>query len=426
VTRVAAIVAIALAGCSGSSSTPPPLVQNEPEPVSTRASKPRFDAPKSRNYVFTDPTPDRMPTIRSIALPPFHAAAAVWGGTGRDHRGHVFFGVSADGDARLSAHLVEYDPATGLATDRGGAVENLRRLGLGKPGENQNKIHTKIWQAADGWLHFASMDEGGEAEDGSRPPTFGSHLWRVRPDAGEWEHLAEVREAVVASAIGGRFVYYLGYFGHVLHQWDAVAGRLTGRVRVGSVGGHTSRNILADSRGHVYVPRVTATAVELVELVEFDETLREVAAFPLAGYGTAPDSSSHGIVGFAALKDDGFAFVTDRGRLYRLTPRATGGALVELGTMHPAGECYCPSLVSVDGASVVAGLGRRPGAAAWEWLTFDLKARRAAARSMEVPAEGTDVLVYGSATRDDSGRLYLGGRSVVSGRSVARAWALVP
>jgi hypothetical protein len=423
VRRFAALALIALAGCAGSSSVPPPVALPETDARSPRAVKPRFDAPTARNYVFTEPTTDRVPTIRPIALPPFHAAAAVWGSTGRDHRGRIYYGVSTDGDERLSAHLVEYDPATGHATDRGGAVENLRRLGLAKPGENQNKIHAKIWQAADGWLHFASMDEGGEAEDGSRPPTFGSHLWRVRPDGGDWEHLAEVREAVIASAVGGRFVYYLGYFDHVLHQWDTAAGHRTGRVRVGSVGGHTTRNILADSRGHVYVPRVTANAVELVE---FDETLREVATFPLVGYGTAPDSSSHGIVGFAALKDDGIAYVTDRGQLYRLAPRASGSAVVELGSLHPDGECYCPTLVSVDGVTTVAGLGRRPGASAWEWLTFDLKSRRTTARAVELPAEGTDVLVYGSATRDDGGRLYLGGRSIVSGLSMARAWALEP
>lgn len=414
---------LALAGCAGSSSAPPPAAAvAEPEPP--RAARPRREAPSSpRNFVFTDAPSDLVPTIRPIALPPFHAAAAVWGSTGRDHRGHIYYGVSTDGDEHLSAHLIEYDPATGQATDRGGAVENLKRLGLAKPGENQNKIHTKIWQAADGWLHFASMDEGGENEDGTKLPTFGSHLWRVRPEGGAWEHLAEVREAIIASAVGGKFVFYLGYFDHVLYRWDTETGQLAGRVRVGSIGGHTTRNILADMRGHVFVPRVTA---DKVELVEFDDALREVAAFPLADYDTVPNSSSHGLVGIAALKDDGFAFVTDRGRLYRLTPRATGTAIVDLGTIHPDGACYCPSLVSWDGESVVAGLGRRPGSMVWEWLTVDLRTKRATARAATMPGEGDGVLVYGSVTRDDGGRLYLGGRAVIDGKSIAKAWAFAP
>ncbi|MBL8865226.1 MAG: hypothetical protein KF873_17500 [Gemmataceae bacterium] len=421
-TRLAPFL-LMIVGCSGSSSVAPPAVPPEPEPLPSKASKPRFETPKNRNFVFTAAPLDRAPTIRPINLPPFHAAAAVWGSTGRDHRGHIYYGVSTDGDERLSAHLIEYDPATGQATDRGGAVENLKRLGLAKPGENQNKIHTKIWQAADGWLHFASMDEGGENEDGSKPPTFGSHLWRVRPEGGAWEHLAEVREAVIASAVGGKFVFYLGYFDHVLYRWDTETGQLAGRVRVGSFGGHTTRNILADSRGHVFVPRVAA---DNVELVEFDDMLREVAAFPLADYDTAPNSSSHGLVGIAALKDDGFAFVTDRGRLYRLTPRATGTAIVDLGTIHPDGTCYCPSLVSWDGESVVAGLGRRQGSIAWEWLTVDLRTKRATVRAATIPGEGDGVLVYGSVTRDDDGRLYLGGRAVIDGKSIAQAWALAP
>lgn len=412
-----------LVGCAGSSSAPPAVVV--PEPPRRVESKPE-PTPTPRNHFFSPaPAFDRVPELVPIELPKVHSDSAIWGGTGRDHRGRIYFGIATDGDPYLSAHLVEHDPATGRAEDLGGAVENLKRLGLAKPGENQAKIHTKIWQAADGYLHFASMDEGGEKEDGSKLPTFGSHLWRLRPGTREWEHLAEVREAVIASAVGGRFVFYLGYYGHVLYRWDTVEGRLSGRVAVGSVGGHVTRNIVADPRGHAFVPRVTS---KKVELVEFDETLREVAAFPLDGYGTAPDSSSHGIVGFAPLADDGFAFVADKGRLYRYTPRATGGALADLGTIHPDGECYCPSLFSFDGAGTVAGIGHRTSAGepAWEWLTFDLRTRRSTARKLVVPAKGTGVLVYGSTTRDDDGRPYVAGRFLTDRASVPAAWRIVP
>ena len=51
------------------------------------------------------------------------------------------------------------------------------------------KIHSKIVQGPDGCLYFASMDEEGERTDGSRPPTWGSHLWRLRLSDGGWEHL---------------------------------------------------------------------------------------------------------------------------------------------------------------------------------------------------------------------------------------------
>jgi hypothetical protein len=426
--RFAPMLLIALAGCTGAASAPPP----PPEPApGVEAVRPRRVPPPttpfapfaSKNFVFDEAPADRMPAIRPVELPSFPAAAAVWGSVGRDHRGRIFYGVSTEGDDRFSAHLIEYDPATGRGYDRGGVVENLRRLGLAKPGENQNKIHTRIGQAADGWLHFASMDEGGENEDGSKLPTFGSHVWRVRPDGGEWEHLAEVREAVIASAVGGRYVFHLGYFDHVLYRWDAERGQLAGRVRVGSHGGHTTRNILADSRGHVFVPRVTAAKVELVE---FDDMLREVLVFPLADYATAPNSTSHGITGFAALLDDGFAFVTDGGRLYRLTPRATGTAIVDLGMIHPEGACYCPALVSPDGSGLLLGLARRPGAMAWEWLRYDLRTRRGTVRTIDARMFDAEVLVYGSATRDDGGRWYVGGRSVEAGRSRARAWSVEP
>lgn len=433
--RAVVLISLLFAGCSGSSSAPV-FVTPPRDPSFNRRPIARPTPPtapvEAKNVVFTPaPIPDRVPTVRSIDLPTFHAAAAVWGSAGRDHRGHVYFGVSADGDDYLSAHLIEYDPATNRSTDRGGVVENLKRLGLAKPNENQNKIHAKIWQAADLYLYFASLDEGGENEDGSKPPTFGSHIWRVKPDGSEWEHLAEVREALIASAVGGRYVYFLGYFGHVLHQWDTQAGKLTNSVRVGSVGGHTTRNFFADARGHVFVPRVTAAKVELIE---YDDQLQELAAFPLAGYGTAPDSSSHGIVGVVQLADDGFVFITDKGRLYRVTPRATGTAVVDLGHLHPDGECYCPTLFSYDGVFNLVGIGHRPtpGEPRYEWLEFDLRARKATAVKLDVPVPAErwkSLLIYGSLTRDDAGHYYVGGRYVTTGdrdRSVPAAWRIVP
>ncbi|QEL17091.1 hypothetical protein [Limnoglobus roseus] len=424
-----------LAGCAGSSSSPPaapaPSAPDEPGP---RRNVPRpTPPPEPKNVVFTRTPldPGRIPTVRAIELPKFHAAASVWGSTGRDHRGHIYYGVSTDGNDVLSAHLIEFDPATNLTTDRGGVVENLKRLGLAKPRENQNKIHSKIWQAADGFLYFASLDEGDENDDGTKLPTFGSHLWRVKPEGGEWEHLADVREAVIASALGGRYVYFLGYFGHVLYQWDTERGTLSNTVRVGSVGGHTTRNILADGRDHAFVPRVTAGKVELIE---YDEKLQEQAAFPLTGYSTSPDSGSHGIVGVTQLKDEGFAFVTDKGRLYRLTPRATGSAVVDLGNVHPDGECYCPTLFSYDGESNLVGIGHRPsrGEPTYEWLAFDLRTRRATAAKLAVPVSANawkGLLIYGSQTRDDEGRFYVGGRFISQGetdRSVPAAWQVMP
>jgi hypothetical protein len=403
---------------------------------SRTAPKPTETIPNPKNFFFTTQPLDatRLPTLRSIPLPAFHAAAAVWGSTGRDHRGKIYIGVSTDGDDYLSAHLVELDPETGTTTLRGGAVENLKRLGLNRPNENQNKIHTKIWQARDGYLYFASLDEGGENEDGSQLPTFGSHLWRVKPGESEWEHLAEVREAVIASAMGGRYLYYLGYYGHVLYQWDTQTGRMSNRVRVGSVGGHTTRNIIADDRGHVFVPRVSATEPTRVELVEFDEQLQELARTPLDGYSTAPDPSSHGIVGVVPMKNDGVVFITDRGRLYRITPRATGSAVVDLGYFHPDGETYTATLFTYDGESSVVGIGHKPTAQLpnYEWITYDLKTRKAKAEKIAPPIPGSDsksILIYGCTTRDEDGRMYLAGRFIRKEgeqQSVPIVWQVSP
>lgn len=431
------MVLLSLVGCAPTVVPAPTVAEVEiPKPVSRAKAPPKEPPPTAKNFVFSDAPndPARVPTVRAVEWPLFHAAASVWGSTGRDHRGRIYFGVSCDGAENLSAHLFEFDPETGQSIDIGGVIENLTRLNLAKPGIEQNKIHTKILQAADGCIYFASLDEGGENEDGSKLPTHGSHLWRRKPVAdAEWEHIDEVREAVIASAVGGRFVYFLGYFGHVLYQVDTATGKVANSVRVGSVGGHTTRNFIADSRGHVFIPRPKVEGTKtIVSLIEYDAQLQEIAAFPIAHYGTSPDASSHGIVGVTPLKNDSYAFVTDRGRLYRIDPRDTGTAFADLGWFHPDGESYTPSLFTYDGETTLCGIGKRGADAGYEWLSFDLRTKLATAKTIVIPipvANTKGLLIYGSTTRDDEGRFYVGGRYIIPGNpdlSTPAIWQLTP
>ncbi len=432
-----------LFGCQTKTDPAPETTTAEPatdvaQPATPKATAIADAVPfvEAKNVVFSGPTSftGTAPTLVPIELPRIHAAAAIWGATGRDHRGHIYFGISCDGAKDLSAHLVEYDPDTGRTTDVGGAVEQLKRLNLAKPGHEQNKIHSKIWQASDGYLYFTSMDEGGEAEDGSALPTFGSHLWRIRPGAPAdqpWEHLAEFREAALATGIGGKWLYILGYYGHVLYQFDLEKKHISNMVRVGAIGGHTTRNFIVDERGYVYVPRVEK---ENCFLVEYDTDLRESVAIPLAGYSTTPDATSHGIVGVAPLKGNRFAFTTDQGRLYRLDPRTTGTALSDLGNFHPAGPTYAPCLFSLDGEQNLCGLATRPGPGepTYEWVVHDLKTQTVGLTAVTVPladANTKGLLIYGHTTRDNEGRCYLVGRYLKPGTpdlSIPAAWQLKP
>jgi hypothetical protein len=389
-----------------------------PRAVSTPTARPALSFEAMTGAVFL-PTPvdrNRAPELRPIPVPPFPGAAAVWGATGRDHRGHVWFGVSAAGVPRPSARLFEYDPATDTLTDRGNVLDELRRAGRERPGEGQMKIHSKIVHGEDGHLYFASMDEQGEKADGSRLPTWGSHLWRLRLPDNTWEHLMAAPEALVAVAAGSRFVYALGYFGHVLYQFDTRTGAVRS-VRVGAEGGHLSRNFLADARGHAFVPRLKRGPAGLVAtLVELDTELKEVGETPLRHYTLTTDDDSHGIIGVQPLADRSLAFVTDRGCLYRVRAGPTGPAAVrELGLFHPKGEAYVASLFSPDGARYLVGLSRRRwhNDNRYEWLVYDLITRQAVASPVGLPKiDGrppANPLLYGSTTRDDAGNFYLVG-----------------
>src|SRR5215831_14997708 len=222
-----------------------------------------------------EPAPS-APHVRILKPPEFPGEYAVWGATGVDRSGHIFFGMTSnDTRGSGSAHLFELNPASDTFTDRGDVVGELERLHLRRPGETQMKIHSRIVQAIDGYQYFSSMDETGEKDDGSKLPAWGGHLWRRGP-SGVWEHLAATPQALIAVATGGPYVYSLGYFDHVLYQFDTRTKHLRS-VTVGSVDGHVSRNFFVDERGHAFVPRTTRVAPSDVRasLVEFDTDLTE-------------------------------------------------------------------------------------------------------------------------------------------------------
>lgn len=369
---------------------------------------------------FTPPPVDlfQLPEFVEIPLPKFPGANAIWGATGRDDRGHIWLGVSASGVPQPSAHLLEYLPQLNEVHDRGSVLEELKRSRPLEPGESQMKIHSKIVTADDGYLYFASMDETGEKDDGSIYPIWGGHLWRMKPFGSEWEHLLSTKEALIAVAASGRFVYALGYFQHVLYQFDTQAEKVQ-KVEVGSVGGHISRNFLVDLNGHAYVPRVREQRNPLdskpqlqVELVEWDENLQELQAVRLPDYEATPDFESHGIIGWTFLDDGDLVFSTASGGLWRIHPNEDVAQITSLGFFHPEGRSYPAALYSFTGTQHVSGLTRVPKGH-YEWVNYSLERRSSQAidLSSSPPFQRSNLLLYGSNTRDQAGNGYFVGTS---------------
>lgn len=391
------------------------------------------------------------PVVKRIALPDFPGAHAIWGGTGTDSRGHVWFGVCATGVDIPSAHLFEFIPATGegppnpekvgsgasRVIDRGDVVSALKSCGVYRQGEGQMKIHSKIVQADDGHLYFASMDEQDEDLRAEKLPTWGGHLWRLRlPERGserdlpagrhdttrletyKWEHLLTTPEALMTVAGAGSKVYALGYYGHVLYQYDCATGKVRS-VKVGAADAHISRNFFTDRRGHVYVPRVKAGGSRrsfVATLVEFDDSLRELAETPLEHYASGGAMHSHGIIGFQPLKDGRIAFLTHDGYMYRVEPPASGDGpakLTGVGWFHPRGSWYTPSLFTDPGGRYLMGVASRSGR--FDWVMYSLEHRSAYAFPFTIrgpePLWQRRTLLYGSVARDKAGRFYLGGRT---------------
>jgi hypothetical protein len=352
--------------------------------------------------------PFQSPRVRELSLPRFEDATSIWGATGRDVRGHIWVGVSANSNG-MSARLFEYDPNADLWHDRGAVLDQLKAASLYRKGEGQIKIHSKIVPGADGWLYFASTDEEGEQADVEALPRWGGHLWRIHPERHTWQHLLAVRDGLVAVSGAGQYVYALGYWGHVLYQYDQ-ANRRTNRVVVGSFGGHVSRNFIADMRGHAYVPRLIAgpRGKPSAALVEYDASLNELAATPLKFYLDRMSlESNHGIIALAYLPGGRMLFATHAGYLYLIEPRDGDPAKVTaVGWVHPNGSAYTPSLFSLGGNHLIGGVARRRRN--FEWVVFDLQSGRSKAFPLDTKGL-KQVLLYGSVSRDNAGRAYVVG-----------------
>jgi hypothetical protein len=362
------------------------------------------------SFVQPPNAPFAAPAVREMSLPRIEDGTSIWGATGRDATGHIWAGISAESPG-MSAHLFEYDPVADAWHDHGSVVERLRIAGLLREGEGQIKIHSKIVPGGDGWLYFASTDEEGEQEDGSALPRWGGHLWRIHPKTRTWEHLLATPEGLVAVSGVGRYIYALGYWDHVLYQYDTVEKQVK-RVVVGSVKGHVSRNFIADIRGHAFVPRLRVRPNRLVSasLVEYDQDLNELADTPLDYYLDKERSAgmNHGIVGLAYLPDGRMVFTTHAGYLYSIQASGNGPAIVTgLAWLHPRGKMYIPSLFSFGGDNWLAGVARQR-ARGFEWIVSDLDSGDTAVFPIDT-GDLQEVLLYGSISRDNAGRVYVGG-----------------
>ena len=216
---------------------------------------------------------------------------------------------------------------------------------------------------------------------------------------------------------GGGTVWALGLWAHVLYSLDTRTGQTARRV-IGAPGGHMSRNIVADARGHAYVPRVhRAPDGELrAELLEFAPPMRLIAATPLTGYaaGQTP-AEAHGIVGLATLANGDLVITTGAGMLHRIALDRNGPSRVTSpGWFHPAGSSYASALFSPDGRDTIAGLARAEPWT-WDWVVHDLRGGTSRARRLDLNFERSP-LIYGSDVRDNAGRVYVGGRETRAGQ----------
>ena len=377
----------------------------------------QFDIKVGTKFTLLPDNPFQAPTLEEIpiVLPQnVDNADAIWGATGRDDGGNIYFGVSTHGitkklgnDSR-TAYLYQYNPQSKKTTLQSDTLTELKRAGIYQEGVGQNKLHSKFYQANDGYIYFSSFDEAGEDEGIN--PTWGGHLWRKKPHTVEWEHILSTEEALIAVNTNGRYVYTLGYWNHVLYQFDTQTKELN-RIVVGSVSSHVSRNFLVDEKGHVFVPFLRENDYNEIEtyLNEYDTQLKLVEQYPMPSYQQDKIKHHHGIIGYTSMDNGDIFFTTSDGGLYQLQltiPNAQE-KLSYKGNIHPDGKAYIPSLFTFTGKDFVVGLGTLPKKG-FQWIVYDSNSTMAINYKINLP-EWKNPMFYGTLTKDNEGYFYMGG-----------------
>jgi len=373
-----------------------------------------FDLKVGTKFTPLPSNPFIAPTLEEIQinLPErVNNANVIWGATGRDDEGNIYFGVSTYGIAKelgndsRTAYLYQYNPLTEKTILQSDVITELKRAGLYREGMGQNKIHSKFYQANDGYIYFSSLDEAGE-DDGVNP-TWGGHLWRKKPHLLQWEHILSTDEALVAVNTNGRYVYTLGYWDHVLYQYDTQTNKVK-RIVVGSVSTHVSRNFLVDENGHAFVPSLKENDYNEIEayLNEYDPSLRLVNSYVMPQYKQDKIKHHHGIVGYTSMENGDIFFTTSEGGLYQLELNSkNNNKLVYQGDMHPNGNAYIPSLYTFSGEDFLLGLTKKNGL---EWIVFDTKSKLSATFKMSQNTLNSPDF-WGTVTKDNDGNFIAGG-----------------
>ncbi len=415
------LLVLVLGGCD---QAPPASAPAVPKIPSVRIDKRSYEE-KIGSYFVVKP-PGKLTAVRAHEIAFTSAGGdSIWGALGVTGTGDVWFGISGSGT--VGGQLMQIQNPSSTVMARGAVVQQTEAAVDAENLGGQQKIHSRIRQAVDGYLYFATTNETDEDWQVDRLPRYGSYLWRVKPEGSAWEHVVSSPEALIAIETIGRYVYALGYWGHVLYQFDTATDGVE-KLIVGADCGHVSRNFFVDIRGRVFVPRLRKRLLNqpcshdnvIVNLLEISERLEIMAEHEIPDYlgGNSPHSSQ-GITAFAYREDQSLIFSTKRGDLFHVISHGDEPALVlQLGNIDPHTSVSVTNLLSIDGRSQIGSVvqhdfgDRQPQLA---WLQHDIQTSTAYYTPIETDAssplaDARALLLYGTGIRNADGRTFVGGR----------------
>ncbi|MFM8252747.1 MAG: hypothetical protein ACKOBW_14220 [Planctomycetota bacterium] len=374
-----------------------------PAATGVRPAAPNFEPLPSGNQF----------TVTEIKLPDVPGGDSIRTGTTLDRQGRVWFAISSSNQEVGSAQLMVHDSEKGETRSLGSVADWLQKTRRYREGELSGQIVTPLVAAADGKIYFASLGEDLPRPNPERRPPWGSRLWRLDPQSGDWEHLAVVPDGVVSLAVRGDALFALAYPGHVVYQLQLTTGELK-KQDIGSLAGHCCRTLLVDQRGHAFVPRVQNLAGKSVELIELSESLEPLATTSIEYFGTGPTPDLTGVIGSWEQGDGTVAFLTAAGALYRIRERLAQNepTIVELVSRQPAQAAANLLTATAQVNSDLIFLAQQSSGAATERLQLVMTTLPQTARfgsAFPGLANFPGMVVQGTAGWSTKGEIYLAG-----------------
>jgi len=353
-----------------------------------------------------------------------------WWALGNDDSGNIFVAVSNEIHPNGNVLIFKYDPVLNQMRFLNDLEAVSTAAGNWLPGENQQKVHTRLHRSADGRLYFATHDNSW----GNLTDHRGTHIYAIENDTVTdlskmaTKYLNKSMQTVNSNigvhvenygTIGmemtrgtPRLIYGVTYGDGYLYRLNLETGDISMIAQTGK--GYAEgiiRNFAVDDSGNAFVP-MRGTNTGNIWIYKYDNTAATWAytgKFYEDGFLAANDSDKSGWRMHVYTKNrDRVYFIAYDGNIYRLTFATE--ALDYLGVLEANPNPRVSDLILSDNEQhLYALVYRYSGSSQNKFVDFTIQSGQVTTIDSNITTYGARDLIYGGLAKDKLGHAYMVG-----------------